>query len=656
MGGAAWSAVSVARADGTGVGPLEGVLLAFFLVLFFWITVNFWAVFIGFFSFLGHRFNRGRGNTVPARRRIPDGLTTAVVMPVYGEDPWRVAAALQAMARSLREAGALHNFDFYLLSDTQNPDAWLAEEAAWYELNKSRDLKGRVFYRRRTRNTEKKAGNIRHFLENWGYRYRYMLVLDADSVMNGETMAELVCRMEENPRLGLLQTRPQVVGGRTFFARSQQFASHVYGRLIAYGLAILQGKQGNYWGHNAIIRVEAFSACCGLPRLPGRPPFGGGIMSHDFVEAALLVRHGWEVRMAPDLTGSYEEAPPNLTLNLVRDRRWFQGNLQHLYVFLSRDIHPVSRICLLTGLMAYVSSPLWFVFVALSIAATLTGHMPFVTGLSLIVRDGYAWTLNVENFGLLIGLLSATVILLFGPKVLGLIVSMAERPLTAPLLVIGSVLETLFSVLLAPIGMVRHSQFLIGNLMGKNAGWNPQTREDTVTWRDGWRAYGGMTIIGLGALYVVKLWGTAAGLWFLPLVAGLVLAVPTVVLSGRPYWRPFGKASALFAVPIPKADRRLLLAACTKRLDPPAYSGSTGRVLEDPAAHALHLYVLEHNQTAPVRSPVPDTLLARIGQDARAELSVEEKRKIFNSPEAVRTLYLNRWVIREGFGPVPESA
>jgi membrane glycosyltransferase len=122
---------------------------------------------------------------------------------------------------------------------------------------------------------------------------------------------------------------PLIVNRTSLFARVQQFASRLYGPMLSEGLAWWSGSEGNYWGHNAIIRTRAFAEQAGLPRLPGRKPFGGEILSHDFVEAALLRRGGWDVRMAPQLYGSFEECPPSLPDLIVRERRWCQGNLQH---------------------------------------------------------------------------------------------------------------------------------------------------------------------------------------------------------------------------------------------------------------------------------------------------------------------------------------
>jgi membrane glycosyltransferase len=209
----------------------------------------------------------------------------------------------------------------------------------------------------------RKSGNIADFCRRWGRRYRYMVVLDADSVMTGTAVSSLVRLMETNPRAGIIQTMPRLVKAETVFGRIQQFASRLYGPVFAAGLNFWQQGAGNYWGHNAIIRVSPFLASCGLPGLPGKEPLGGKVLSHDFVEAALMRDAGWEVWFAYDLDGSYEGLPPNLTEYVKRDRRWCQGNLQHIWFLLARNIRPISRIHLVQGILAYASAPLLVLFV-----------------------------------------------------------------------------------------------------------------------------------------------------------------------------------------------------------------------------------------------------------------------------------------------------
>ena len=253
-----------------------------------------------------------------------------------------------------------------MLSDSNQPNQWIQEEVAWVELCKQVGGFGRIFYRKRRQAINRKSGNVADFLRRWGRNYRYMVVLDADSLMTGQALTRLVAMMERNPAVGIIQTAPRIVNGETLFARLQQFANRLYSPLFLAGLNYWQQHDGNYWGHNAIIRVQPFMSYCCLPDLPGREPFGGRILSHDFVEAALMRKGGWQVWLAGDLEGSYEEGPPTLIDSAKRDRRWCQGNMQHSWLLFARGFRPVSRLHLLMGIMGYVASPLWLLFLLLS--------------------------------------------------------------------------------------------------------------------------------------------------------------------------------------------------------------------------------------------------------------------------------------------------
>src|SRR5271155_591438 len=287
------------------------------------------------------------------RAQSIEGVGTALVFPIYNEQVPRVCEGLRATYQSLQKTGLLERFDFYILSDSSDPDKWVEEERRWIVLVRELDALGRVYYRRRIVNEGKKSGNIRDFLSTWGARYRYFVVFDADSVMRGETLVDLVKLMEKHPDVGLVQTVPALVNAATLFGRMQQFANRLYAPIFITGLNFWAQAFGNYWGHNAIVRTEPFMQHCDLPQLPGAKPFGGQILSHDFVEAALLLKADWEVWLAYDLEGSYEEAPQSMLENAQRDRRWCQGNMQHGMVVWARGLRGVSRVHLAMGIMGY---------------------------------------------------------------------------------------------------------------------------------------------------------------------------------------------------------------------------------------------------------------------------------------------------------------
>ncbi|MEA2872909.1 MAG: rane glycosyltransferase, partial [Hyphomicrobiales bacterium] len=343
-----------------GLTTLETVILALFVILFAWVALSFASTLGGVIAMLTRK-TRSLG--IDPDAPLPAiAARAALLLPTYNEDPDRVFSRVQAITESVAATGRSSCFDVFILSDTTDPDIFIAEEAAFLALRERLGRDARLYYRHRPKNTAKKAGNIAEWLQRFGGHYEHMIVLDADSLMTGDTIARLVAAMEQHPRVGLIQTFPVMVNAATPFARVQQFAGKLYGPLIAHGLAWWHGPDGNYWGHNAIIRTRAFAACAGLPTLSGPRPIGGHILSHDFVEAALMRRGGWAIHMTPALGGSYEESPPSLTEYAARDRRWCQGNLQHVGVLPARGLHWVTRLHLATGIGAYVAAPLWLFF------------------------------------------------------------------------------------------------------------------------------------------------------------------------------------------------------------------------------------------------------------------------------------------------------
>ena len=335
---------------------MQTSILLLFALLFCWVSVGFWTALMGFFQLLkGHdRYNISA--TTLGDEPIPDDARTALVMPIANEDVPRVFAGLRATYESLKATGQIKHFDIFVLSDSNDPDTCVAEQKAWLELCREVDGFGHIFYRRRRRRVKRKSGNIDDFCRRWGSSYRYMVVLDADSVMSGECLTSLVRLMEANSGAGIIQTAPKASGMDTLYARMQQFATRVYGPLFTAGLNFWQLGESHYWGHNAIIRVKPFIEHCALAPLPGKGSFAGDILSHDFVEAALMRRAGWGVWIAYDLPGSYEELPPNLLDELKRDRRWCHGNLMNFRLFLVKGMHTVHRFVFLTGVMSYLSA------------------------------------------------------------------------------------------------------------------------------------------------------------------------------------------------------------------------------------------------------------------------------------------------------------
>ncbi|MDQ7968882.1 MAG: glucans biosynthesis glucosyltransferase MdoH [Oxalicibacterium faecigallinarum] len=518
-----------------GSEPLEMAILALFALLFCWVSAGFWTAMTGFLLLARGKDPFLITRNVKTGAPIDAGARTAIVMPICNEDVTRVFAGLRATYESVARTGQLDRFDFYVLSDTNGSDTCAAEVAAWTQLCNAVDGFGRLFYRRRQRRVRRKSGNIDDFCRRWGNNYRYMVVLDADSVMSGDCLTKMVQAMEQNPDAGIIQTAPRAAGRDTLYARIQQFSTRVYGPLFTAGLHYWQLGESHYWGHNAIIRMAPFIRHCGLALLPGKGTFSGEILSHDFIEAALMRRAGWKVWIAYDLDGSYEEMPPNLLDELKRDRRWCQGNLMNFRLFMSRGMHSVHRAVFVTGVLAYLSAPLWFLFLILS-----TGLLAQHT----LVEPTYftePWQLfptwpqwHPEKA---MALFSATVTLLFLPKVLSvfLICFQGAKHFGGRVKLFFSMLiEMLFSMLLAPVRMLFHTHFVIAAFMGWALRWKSPPREDTETTPgEAFRHHGFHTLLGLawgGAVF----WLNPTFLpWLLPIVGSLVIAIPVSIYSSK---------------------------------------------------------------------------------------------------------------------------
>jgi membrane glycosyltransferase len=490
---------------------LEMVALPLFGSLFAWTAFSCASAVAGFLI-LWREGARGAVGPLPAL-----SSRNAILSPVYNEAPGPVFARLAAMLESLQAAEALTHFDVFVLSDTRDPVIAATERAAYDRLRDRFAGQARVYYRRRLENTDRKAGNIAEWVRRFGGAYDHMVVLDADSLMTGETLARLAGAMESAPGVGLIQTVPVIVNGRTLFARLEQFASRLYGPMFARGLEWWSGAESSYWGHNAILRVRAFAEQAGLPHLPGPRPFGGSIMSHDFVEAALMRRAGWEVRLASQLGGSYEESPPSLIDQIIRDRRWCQGNLQHIAVVAARGLHPLSRFHLLRGFSTYLTAPLWLGLLSVGL---LMAAFPELAGVAQDDPSAFAqpgvWSVLVVSLMLLLApkLMAWSVLLRRG----GAVAYGGARKALA-----GVGLETLVSSLVAPVVLFAQTRAVVEILTGRDCGWAAQRRDaDGLTVLDTLRAHKAETVFGLALVGVSLTFAPAAFIW---------VAIPALALT-----------------------------------------------------------------------------------------------------------------------------
>jgi len=596
----------------TGWSAACTVLLLLFVILFLFAAIG---CVHGVFGFVLRMCGDCRRitNLKPWRDQPIEGISTAIIFPVYNENVVRVYEGLRATYESLEKTGQLERFDFFILSDSTDPNHWVEEERRWYDLIRELDALGRIYYRRRLINEARKSGNVRDFLNTWGRRYRYFICADADSVLRGETLVDLVKLMETQPTVGLIQTVPALVNAESLFGRVQQFANRLYAPVFIAGLNYWALDFGNYWGHNAIIRTEPFMQFCDLPQLPGRKPFGGQILSHDFVEAALLLRENWEVWFAYDLEGSYEEAPQALIDNAQRERRWCQGNLQHTLVLFTKGLRGVSRLHLILGICGYLAGPLWLAFLLTFNWIRWAHNYSGLSDITVPAFTPYLYGLSGTAHAFLVFMICMTVIML--PKVLALIdlAYDTKRRRTFGGLTrttAGVVWETVFSTLHAPMLMLWHTRFVITNLLGISVGWSTQKRAaDGTAWLYAIQRHWGHVLIGV--VWGWFMWALDPTLfwWFTPVLAGMVLSVPISVLTSRRSLGLRARSLGLFLTPeetgpppeIVSLRARLKIHELT---EPElgiqrSHAGLADAVL-DPYVNAIHVSLLREKLLNPV--------------------------------------------------------
>ncbi|KTR97316.1 glucans biosynthesis glucosyltransferase MdoH [Pantoea dispersa] len=627
---------------------LQTGILFLFAILFCWVSAGFWTALMGFLQLLIGRDKYSISYSTTGDEPLNPEHRTALIMPICNEDVERVFAGLRATWESVKRTGNAEHFDVYILSDSYDADIAIAEQKAWMELVRDVGGAGKIFYRRRRRRVKRKSGNIDDFCRRWGSNYSYMVVLDADSVMSGECLTGLVRMMEANPNAGIIQSSPKASGMDTLYARCQQFATRVYGPLFTAGLHFWQLGESHYWGHNAIIRVQPFIEHCALAPLPGEGSFAGSILSHDFVEAALMRRAGWGVWIAYDLPGSYEELPPNLLDELKRDRRWCHGNLMNFRLFLVKGMHPVHRAVFLTGVMSYLSAPLWFMFLALSTALQVV-HTLMEPTYFLQPRQLFpVWPQWRPD--LAIALFSTTLVLLFLPKLLSVVLIWFKgaKPYGGAFrLFLSLLLEMLFSVLLAPVRMLFHTVFVVSAFLGWEVVWNsPQRDDDATPWSEAFRRHGSQMLlgivwaVGMGVLDLNFLW------WLAPIVFSLILSPFVSVMSSRATVGLKSKRVRLFLIPEeyepPKelVDTDHYLQLNRER----ALKHGFMHALFNPAFNALAtaMATSRHKQSA-LLDHARDRRVDQALSDAPEKLNREQRLQLISDPVVLARVHTRLW-------------
>lgn len=615
--------------------PMQLMLLVLFVPTFAWVGFSFCAVLVGFLA------------REPKTPDIPGTARIAVVMPIYHEDATTSIGLLTALSQDLTHEGLDERAEIFVLSDTRDPDIAVNETLAVSAAREMSPLP--IWYRRRETNEDRKSGNIAEFLRRWGGNYDQMIVLDADSIMSGATIKALSARMEATPDLALIQTMPVLVGGETIFARLTQFAGRVYGPMIARGVAAWSGNTGNFWGHNAIIRIPAFAECCGLPKLSGKPPFGGSILSHDFVEAAALCRAGWKVRLDYDLRGSYEGCPPTLLDMAARERRWAQGNLQHLGLIGMKDTRAISGAHFAIGVLAFLMSPIWLalILVGLVLSATVLLSTPeyFPNAYQLFPE----WP--VFDSRRMLWLFIAAMALLLLPRFFALFRAWL-RPLArnsgGPVHILASALfEIVLSALIAPVQMLTQTRQIFEILRGRDSGWKAQVRAGTVPpWHVVLSRHWVHVALGLGTLIVLAEFSPRQLIWLSPILIGLILSPLTSRFSASPVFGRWTRMRGLLVTPEERDPPRVLSEAqAVMRKLPRLQSGKESilRLGKDPDLLARHMALVPEYEERPAAERMD-----QITAGAKIANAVNQTEALgFLDPAEANALVSSRELLRE---------
>jgi len=625
-----------------GMRLSEWGLLLVFIPLYYQLNVGFWTALFGVWL-----MNRPKPDSLSLWLSLtaddyeqPITASTAIIMPVFNEDVTRVYEGLRSIYLSLEATGQAANFDFFILSDSDKASQWIEEETAWLELCRQLKAFGRIFYRRRRKQINRKSGNVSDFCRRWGKRYRYMVVLDADSLMSGALLTSLVRIMEKNPGIGIVQTFPKQIAADTLLGRVMQFAQALYGPPFMAGLDYWQCGEANFWGHNAILRLAPFIEHCALPPLPANAPFGGHILSHDFVEAALMRKAGYAVRLLPTTRGSYEEGPPTLVDMLKRDRRWCQGNMQHLWLLFAKGWHPMSRINFLHGILSYVSSLLWFLFLVLAtlLAATPTPHVQ-------------PQAILAEHI-----LLAVTAMLIFLPKTVILLDEVITGRMFKPLKLrfltfFSSLLDTVVFTLMAPVLMIFHSRFVVYTIVGKSVSWVTQRRkiDGGINWSEILFTFLSVTLLGLAWGVIGWFVSKAFLIWISPILFSLVISilVAAMVSSGRS-----GRRLGLFLTPEEHEPPTVLknmqqnLEEIKDRIQlSPELERHYGlmQVCLDPYVNGLHVSLLRRRRTIEVSSAYLKEISHRLITQGPQTLNAQELKALMHDTDTVTNLHYRIW-------------
>ena len=524
MAGLIWLAI-VALSPG-GLDAIDLLLVVLFALTLPWYVIGFWNAAIGL---LIMRFARDPAVAVlPVAGRVcgdePITASTAILVCIRNEPPERIGRMLEPVLQGLTARAVGKRFHVYVLSDTSDNEIAAAEDACFATLARSWRDRIALTYRRRSHNVGFKAGNVGDFCARWGKHHDFAIMLDADSVMTVDLILKLVRIMQIDPSLGILQTLVIGMPSASPFARIFQFGMRLSMRSYTIGSAWWQGDCGPYWGHNAIVRLAPFIGHCQLPVLAEGALVKGYVLSHDQIEAVLMRRACYAVRVLASEGSSFEQNPPTLIEFIRRDLRWCQGNMQYWHFLRLPGLRPVSRYQLAFAILMFLGSPAWMGLLLIGSAAVALASTPVafmrsdaaMTGLILVLAMWFA-----PNIATVVDVLTrAKLRHLFGGAV---------RFSASFIITIG------FVLLIAPIMWASHALFLGRLLCGRTLDWGAQARHDhKVSWSAAFGQFWPHTLLGLAPVLLLAIAAPAALPYALLIAGGPLLSIPLAVATASP--------------------------------------------------------------------------------------------------------------------------
>jgi membrane glycosyltransferase len=520
---------------------LRITLLVLFTLILPWMVVGFWNAIIGLV--LCQCFKDPTKIILPTRMHVVEDTplthTTAILLCIRNESVERLIRNLQVMLDGLVKDQLSPFFHIYILSDTNEETIATEERTSFDALCTKYHEQVEITYRCREDNAGYKAGNIADFCQRWGKNHDFALVLDADSFMASQAITRLVRMMQANPRLGILQGLVIGLPSSSAFTRLFQYGMRLGMRSYTMGSAWWQADCGPYWGHNALIRLAPFMSFCELPTLKSRTGEPKPILSHDLIEAVLMRRAGYEVRIYPQEDASWEENPPTLTEYIRRDLRWCEGNLQYFKLLNLANLLPVNRIQLVLAITMFFGSPAWIAMILLCTIAISVSATP-----AALVNENYFLTLLV-----------VTLMMWYLPKTTGALDVLLRTSKSQDFggrwrFTISLLLEMMFSLLMTPITWLNHTMFIIRLAFGKKGGWSAQARDDhSISVLDALHQFWPHTILGTALTSLFYFTHPEALIFGMVFFGGLLFAVPLVVVTSQPWLGRFMMDRKLLSLP-----------------------------------------------------------------------------------------------------------